>query len=82
MTGRNESRWVAPDSAFTQYANQQQIRTTVTGSVIGTSVIGFFTDLFFRAGNVFNPPPVRAQPKEQVTSRICYTEENGKKVCQ
>lgn len=69
--------------AFTQYANQQQINNTVRGSVIGTSVMGFFTDLFFRAGNVFNPPPVQARPpKEQVTSKICYTDESGKQVCQ
>jgi RHS repeat-associated protein len=68
--------------AFTQYANQQQIRNTVSGSVIGTSVMGFFTDLFFRAGNVFNPPPVQARPREQVTSKICYTDESGKQVCQ
>jgi hypothetical protein len=68
--------------AFTNYANQQQIKNTVAGSVIGTSVMSFVTDLFFRAGNIFYPPPVQAQTREQVSSKICYTDENGKKVCQ
>jgi hypothetical protein len=55
-----------------------QIRNTVSGSVFGTTVTNFFSDFFFRAGNLFNPPPVQAK----VTSKICFPEENGKQVCQ
>ena len=75
-------RSLRPDkvAAFTRYANQQQTRNTISGSVIGTSVTNFFSDLFFRVGNVFNPSPVQA--KENVTSKICYNDENSKKVCQ
>ena len=65
-------------AAFTRYANQQQNRNTVSGSVFGTTVTNFFSDLFFRAGNLFNPPPVQAK----VTSKICFTDENRKQVCQ
>ena len=82
IIANSSRRSLRPDrvAAFTRYANQQQTRNTISGSVIGTSVTNFFSDLFFRVGNVFNPSPVQA--KEKVTSKICYNDENGKQVCQ
>lgn len=65
-------------AAFAQFANQQSLRNTVSGSVFGTSVTNFFSDLFFRVGNVFNPPAVQAKPKKkdyEVTESITYEQQ-------
>jgi hypothetical protein len=35
--------------------------------------MGFFSDLFFRAANVFNPPPVQAKKKKDYATDITIT---------
>jgi hypothetical protein len=75
-----QGRFTSPDPFSAVDELSARLLTTI--SEIRSTGMSFFTDLFFRAGDIINPPPVQARPKEQVTSKICYTDENGEKVCQ
>jgi RHS repeat-associated protein len=52
---------------FNRYANQQTIRNNTVGSVVGTSVANFATNLWSDLTSFFS------QPKQQVTTKICYS---------
>lgn len=52
---------------FNRYADQQTIRKNTVGSVTGTSVANFITNLWSDVTSYFS------QKKEQVTTKICYS---------
>ena len=51
---------------FNRYADQQTIRNNTAGSVIGTSIANFATNLWSDLTSFFSPK------KEEVTTKICY----------
>jgi RHS repeat-associated protein len=74
QTGRRHLRG-ARSEALLQRVERQELLHVTTDSIIGTSVTNFFTDSSFRGRTIID------LPREQITTKICYLDEKGKKVC-
>ena len=75
----HRSKRPAKIAAFRQYANQQQIHHTVVSSVVGAAYTNSASELFFRLGSLSGPPA--AEPKPEVTVRLCFPTVGGTQVC-